>query len=246
MPRSYEVEFEIAGPAAMFARPDTGSTPVSYPVPTWSACKAMFESVALGVFHEKSAARQRPEPAAFFCPTSVEIWKPVRFEKYVTNYRGPLRKDDQLPSDQKPDGDSYQLHATILVDVCFRVKGVCKRIPEAPDPGGNAPHALQAIFARRLKQQRSKYAPCLGWKEFLPSYFGPPRSTERDSDAAPRLQADVEVGLPAFLLSCWDAPVNGNYAPVFREVHIRNGVLNFPDYNRIGGSFRFDGVPHAN
>lgn len=51
MAASYEVEFEIAGPAAMFARPDTGSTPISYPVPTWSACKAMFESVARGVLH---------------------------------------------------------------------------------------------------------------------------------------------------------------------------------------------------
>ena len=28
----YEVAFEVAGPAAMFARPDTGSTPISYSV----------------------------------------------------------------------------------------------------------------------------------------------------------------------------------------------------------------------
>ncbi len=34
MPKPYEVQFEIEGPAAMFARPDTGSTPISYPVPT--------------------------------------------------------------------------------------------------------------------------------------------------------------------------------------------------------------------
>ena len=42
----YEVQFEIAGPAAMFTRPDTGATPVSYPAPTYSAAKGMFESIA--------------------------------------------------------------------------------------------------------------------------------------------------------------------------------------------------------
>ena len=42
----YEVAFEVAGPAAMFTRPDTGSIPISYPVPTLSASKGMFEAVA--------------------------------------------------------------------------------------------------------------------------------------------------------------------------------------------------------
>ena len=44
--KKYEVALEVAGPAAMFTRPDTGSTPISYPVPTFSAAKGMFEAVA--------------------------------------------------------------------------------------------------------------------------------------------------------------------------------------------------------
>jgi CRISPR-associated protein Cas5d len=43
----YLVSLEVAGPLAMFTRPDTGGTPTSYPAPTWSAAKAMFESVAM-------------------------------------------------------------------------------------------------------------------------------------------------------------------------------------------------------
>ena len=39
------IDLEVAGPAAMFARPDTGATPISYPVPTYSAAKGMFETV---------------------------------------------------------------------------------------------------------------------------------------------------------------------------------------------------------
>ena len=240
MMKPYTVEFEIAGPAAMFARPDTGSTPISYPVPTWSACKAMFESVARGILHDKRETNQRVEPAAFFCPTEVEIWNPIRFEKYVTNYRGPLRKPAQI----KPDGGtSYQLHATILVDVCFRVKAECVRVPSAPDPSNNAPHALQEMFNRRLKKQQSKYAPCLGWKEFLPTYFGAFR--ELDGHDQPRLQQDIIVGLPGFLLTSWDAPTNGRYAPVFRELAIRNGTLKFPRYEHNNGRFTFAEVNRA-
>ncbi|MBI3524423.1 MAG: CRISPR-associated protein Cas5 [Betaproteobacteria bacterium] len=219
----YEVEFEIAGPAAMFARPDTGAAPISYPVPTWSACKAMFESVARGVFHIKHEIDERVQPAAFFCPTEVEILRPIRFEKYVINYRGPLRKSNQIS-----EGSSYQLPATILVDVCYRVKALCMSIPGTPDPGGNAPHALQEMFRRRLNQGKSKYAPSLGWKEFLPSYFGPYRSHDKDGREIPRTQTDIDLGLPAFLLSVWDAPSNGQYAPIFRELEIKGGRLEFP------------------
>lgn len=158
--KRYPVEFEIAGPAAMFSRPDTGAAPISYPVPTWSACKAMFESVARGFVGPNVAS-------AVFCPTSVEIRRTVRFERHVTNYRGPLRKADQIKKEV-----SYQLQTTILVDVCYRARGETVQIPRATDGGVNSAHALQQMFNRRLAKGASKYSPCLGWKEFLPSYFG--------------------------------------------------------------------------
>lgn len=44
--KNYEVEMEIAGPAAMWTRPDTGSAAVSGPGPTFSAAKGVFEAIA--------------------------------------------------------------------------------------------------------------------------------------------------------------------------------------------------------
>ena len=44
----YSIEMEIAGDTAMWTRPDTGDSPVSYPAPTYSAVKAIFESVLWG------------------------------------------------------------------------------------------------------------------------------------------------------------------------------------------------------
>lgn len=212
----YAVQFEISGPAAMFARPDTGSAPISFPLPTWSACKSLFESVARGFFATGS------QPAAIFSATEIQIWRPVRYEKYVTNYRGPLRKSSQIEKNA-----SYQLPATILIDACFRITGECIRVPGAADTSNNAPHALKEMFERRLAQGKSKYPPCLGWKEFVPDYFGPFRDSARMPEDY-RLQEDFNEEIPAYLMAMWDAPSGGGYAPVFRPVRIRGGILSLP------------------
>ena len=60
--KTYPVQIEVAAPLAMFARPDTGGTPTSYPVPTWSAAKGIFEAVAFLANGE-----------AWFHPTRVEV-----------------------------------------------------------------------------------------------------------------------------------------------------------------------------
>lgn len=211
----------------MFTRPDTGAAPISYPVPTWSACKAMFESVARGFFAKGS------QPAAFFSATHVEIWRPVRFEKYVTNYRGPLRKTSQIDKEA-----SYQLPATILTDVCFRITGDCVRIPGAPDESGNAPHGLKEMFERRLAEGKSKYSPCLGWKEFLPDYFGPLRDHSQSEKYS--LQKHYFAEVPAMLMSVWDSASHGQYAPSFRALEIREGRLEFPEAHVRNGRLEFD------
>ena len=209
----------------MFARPDTGASPVSAVTPPWSVCKAWCESVA--------AFFGQDRPAAFFSPTSVELWQPIRYEKYKVNYRGPLRKAEAVRL-----GTSYQLAATVLVDVCYRVHAECVPLG-THETKVNAAHALQDIFNRRLKRGQSKYAPSLGWQEFVPSYFGPLRTTGLLPDA-PRLQTEIELLLPAFLLSVWDAPIRGQYQPIFRELPIRGGVLEFPKARVVDGLLQFE------
>ena len=39
---------EIAGATAMWTRPDTGDCPVSYPAPTYSAVRNIFQSILWG------------------------------------------------------------------------------------------------------------------------------------------------------------------------------------------------------
>lgn len=202
MKEAYPVSFEIAGPAAMFTRPDSGAAPISYPAPTYSAAKGIFEAIA------------RLE-SAYIRPTKVEICSPIRFHKYITNYGGPLRKGNQISK-----GASYQIPATILVDVCYRIYGVVEAIEESPN-GNNHLHALQEIFLRRLIKGQYFYTPCLGWKEFVPSYVEPFRE-------GTHVEQTINQILPSMLYSVFDKPINGLRNPLYRQnVEIIEGVLKY-------------------
>lgn len=186
----YTVSLEIAGPAAMFARPDTGSTPISYPIPTWSAAKGMFDAVLW-------------KPHVYVHPTLVEICRPVRFERYVTNYGGPLRSQDQIRNN-----NSYQLMATILVDVCYRIHGEIriKQMSRRGEGRSQLRHRrgqdwrpmFKELLDERLKRGQTFYTPCLGWKEFVPCYFGLFREDTR------RETSVDDIVIPSFLRSMWE------------------------------------------
>jgi CRISPR-associated protein Cas5d len=205
----YEVKFEIAGPAAMFTRPDSGSAQVSYPAPTFSAVKGMFEAIAC----LRGDKNNGNKGAATIRPTKVEICAPIKFHKYTTNYGGPLRKGNQLSS-----GSSYQIPATILINVCYRIYGVVEKVSLSRD-GTNHQHFLQDLFFRRLKQGRFYYTPCLGWKEFVPSYAG----TFREGT---KKQEDINIVIPSMLHSVFDKISDGQVAPSFTVAAvIKEGAL---------------------
>jgi CRISPR-associated protein Cas5d len=95
------------------------------------------------------------------------------------------------------------------------------------------------MFERRLAQGKSKYAPCLGWKEFVPDYFGPFRDHGAGGDGF-ELQRQYFAELPALLMSAWDAPANGRYLPIFRALEIREGILRLPQVHVRNGKLDFD------
>lgn len=199
---TYGVALEIAGPAAMFTRPDTGGSFVSYPAPTYSAAKGVFESIA----RLKSAIIR---------PTKVEICRPVQYQRYATNYGGPLRKGNQFAK-----GASYQLIAVILVDVCYRIHGVVEEVTLAPTTTNHL-HALQEMFERRLRNGQCYSVPCLGWKEFTPSYVGPFRKETAVDES-------VTIDVPSMLHSVFDKAVNGKWRPRYAQnARIEKGVLHY-------------------
>jgi CRISPR-associated protein Cas5d len=210
--KSYLVQMEIAGPLAMFTRPDTGASPTSYPAPTWSACKGIFEAIAF-----------QSSGDAWINPTRVEVCRhrdvpggEVRLNRYTTNYGGPLRKTSVIRS-----GSSFQLFATVLTDVCYRIYGEVVGKPQSR--GVNPRHQLQALFQRRCAQGQSWRSPALGWKEFTASYWGPFREEYVVDEA-------LELVIPSMLHSMWGNGPGGGYSPEFRQnVKIEKGVLTFAE-----------------
>ncbi len=210
----YTVEFEISGPTAMWTRPDTGDAPVSYPAPTYSAAKGLFESVVW----LKSAE---------VVPTRVEICAPLVFHTYSTNYGGPLRKSKIMKK-----GSSYQLLATVLINVCYRLYAVVQsdQVPEErlsasakrqQSIASNGAHAYQEMFERRLRRGQWHYVPCLGWKEFVPDYVGPFRESTT-------LCSDITTAIPSMMWQVFPAGKFGQWQPTFRQdVKIAKGVLDY-------------------
>jgi CRISPR-associated protein Cas5d len=194
--KEYPASFEIAGSAAMFTRPDTGSSPVSYPAPTKSALKSIFECVAIS-------------KEAYFEPQKVEICFPIVFHKYSTNYGGPLRKSGT---------PNFQRFATVLENVCYKVYGIVSAY-RAPRHGNNPQHKLQEIFLRRLQTGQFYTTAFLGWKEFIPSYFGPLRENTTPDQS-------IDFNISSMLVTMYDRPTDGSLSPMFiRNVRVRRGVM---------------------
>lgn len=224
MSTSYEVSLEVSGPLAMFTRPDTGATPTSYPVPTWSACKGIFESIA-----------RLPRGEAWINPVKLEVCRrvgeaggQVRFQRYTTNYGGPLRKSDQLR-----EGSSFQFFATALADVCYRLYGVVEEAAASSRNGYSPRHHLRDSFNRRLRQGRCHSTPCLGWSEFTASFWGPFRDGRDGRRHETEVDAALNLRIPSLLHGVFDRPTDGKYGPRFvhdqpeRPLEVKNGVLVF-------------------
>ena len=209
----YAIRMEVAGPLAMFARPDTGVTPTSYPVPTWSACKGILECIAL-----------LSSGDAWICPTKVQVCRrhgttggAIFFQRYTTNYGGPLRKAKEVKS-----GAGFQFFANALADVCYRIQADIRRGSGSARPG--ARHHLQDLFNRRLEKGQCYQTPSLGWREFTCSYWGPFREGEYEVDT------DINLTIPSMLVGVWSAATTGIYAPRFvQNAIVRAGELDFAE-----------------
>jgi len=187
--KTYQIEFEIQGKQAMFARPDTGSSGQSYIIPPWSAAKGMIETIA-GFM-----------PTVFVIPYKVEICSPIVFNKYSFNYNGHLSDETNIIN-----GNPQQIHFYVLENMCYRIYAYVvsanhKYIPEKYihllEKNSNPAHAYQDIFYRRLNSERNIYTACLGQKDFVADYVGRFRETTK-------VQEDINMVYESLLFSSFD------------------------------------------
>jgi CRISPR-associated protein Cas5d len=220
MGKRYSVSLEISGPTAMWTRPDTGDSPVSYPAPTYSAAKGIFESI-LWI------------QAVEVIPTTIEICAPIIYHSYNTNYGGPMRKGEVIKS-----GGSFQLLASTLINPCYRLhaeirgdsssRGLMTERTRAWQSKTTSPeHAYQEMFLRRLKRGQCFSIPFLGWKEFAPDYVGPFRQTTQ-------VMRDINLRIPSMLRQVFPNGLHSELQYVYdNDVDITEGVLTFKGLSNV-------------
>ena len=211
----YSVSMEIAGNTALWTRPDSGDSPSTYEAPTYSAVRSLFEGILWG-------------PAVLIIPRKVELCKRPQFHSYVTNYGGPLRSSKSVKS-----GNNYQLFATVLVDVCYRLYADVVANPDkellpgrasAWDQRTTSPgHAYQEMFNRRLKRGQSYATLFLGWSEFTVSYVGPFREKTQVCTDLP------DIPIPSMLREVFPDGYRSSYRAVYdNDLCIHEGTLIYP------------------
>jgi len=159
--KKYGIALEVSGKLGMFARPETGSDGCSYPIPPASACLGIIQSVC----------RVR---GAEITVVAVGVCSEPRLVPYSLNSNSAIRKQDTINS-----GDMCQKRVTVLENPTFQILAYV--VTDASKGHErythiNHAHSLQEQFNRRLKDGQNFTPVCLGWKEFIASYVGVPKS----------------------------------------------------------------------
>jgi CRISPR-associated protein Cas5d len=232
----YPIAMEIAGPTAMWTRPDTGDAPISYEAPTFQAAKQIFESILW-------------LRSAEVIPWRCEICTPVVKHRYYTNYNGPLRKYASDPIGAETAG-AHQLIATVLVNVRYKLYAFAISDPDSKrqlseraakwvnDPHISGGHAYKERFEFRLRHGQWHHTPFLGWKEFTPWELGPLREDTK------RVESVDGLSLPSFLHRTFRRGQFTRYEPLIRkDVVIEKGRLDYFSKEIIdamhNGDFRY-------
>lgn len=214
----YVLNLEVEGRLGMFADPSTGTNRESYPCPTYSATKGIFESVFF-------------MPTVEVVPLWVEICSPTIWMPYFyKSNSSPLRKNNQIKSN-----NAQIIRESVLCDPCFKLCAVAVDNPDV-EPSEeyaeiNQAHSYQEQFLRHLRHGWRRRHPALGRSEFLCSYWGPLRPETR-----PVREENHEI--PSMLWSIHSEPVRGEEVrPKFAlDVEIREGVLDYWGFETVEAS----------
>ena len=215
---------EVWGDFACFSRPELKVERWSYPCPTPSAARGVFDAVYCKPreFRWQVTRIELINPPTYIALRRNEVADVVstaNVKKWMkgTGEPAPLLADE---------GNNRQQRQTMaLRDVHYRLHACI-----VPWPGfERQQNAFDAQFRRRASQGKCVWQPYLGCREFV-AFF---RLVEDPSAQPPPAPYDQDVGFMVY--DVFDlSQMNGNYASpfisVFRAV-ICGGVLEVPDWD---------------
>lgn len=200
--KKYGIGFEVYGEFGMFADPSSGSDAVTYPLPTFSACRGMIEGIC-----RVSAVK--------LSVIAVGTCSMPQLFSYTYNSLAITRHPTNVKNKQ-----AVQIRETVLLKPRFQILALLEQDPSGVVPsqhmGKNCAHAMQEQFFRRLYRGQNFYPVSLGRKEFLATYVGPQKTP---------IEKRYNMVLPSFIGVGF---VDGRKVRDVRtNVSVNEGVLEF-------------------
>jgi CRISPR-associated protein Cas5d len=220
------------GDLACFSRPELKVERLSYPAPTPSAARGLFDAIYAKPKEFRWQVRRielLAEPA-FLSLRRNEVKDVLNLNAVFGWMSGkhepePIWADgdrDLLGSDEK---GRTQRQTIALRDVQYRLWAEIR-----PWPGFETQQAaFEAQFRRRVEHGKCFYQPYFGVREF-PAYFGPVGSRFGDRDPVCWRR---DLGFMLYDVFDLSRPGGGHDAPAISMFHaqVERGVLGVPDYS---------------
>jgi CRISPR-associated protein Cas5d len=227
-----EYALEVWGDFACFTRPELKVERFSYPCPTPSAARNIFDAIFLDrqSFRWQVTRIEILNAPRYIALRRNEVKEKIALTSVVTWMTGksqpePIWADldkQFLNTDQK---GRTQRQTIALRDVHYRLYARIERWPDAEKNGA----ALADCFSRRARQGKCFFQPYLGCREF-PAYFellGP------DGGGKPAAPVDIEVGFMLYDVFDLSTPTDASARPAISlfDAKILRGVLRVPPYD---------------
>lgn len=231
---------EVWGDFACFSRPELKVERFSYPCPTPSAARGVFDAIYCKPNKDPTQAQFRWQI------TSIEILNPIQYIALRRNEVkdvakvGDIEKWITAKAEPEPiwadgdEGSNYfgadkkgrtQRQTMALKDVRYRLHAEIR-----PWPGHEQKlPALEAQFRRRASQGKCFHQPCFGCREF-PAYFALVEPVRNGCDP---IALDQDLGLVLYDVFDLSRPGNGYDRPAISlfRAELRGGVLHVPDFS---------------
>lgn len=222
---------DVYGEYACFSRPELSVERLSYPCPTPSAVRGIFDAIFCkpGQFHWQVDRIEILHPVSYIPLRRNEVKDTVNVTAVKKWMAGkappqPIWADGDKALLGTDERGRTQRQTMALRDVRYRLHAHIVPWPGHRDKGVS----LEDQFRRRAEHGKCFTQPFLGAKEFV-CYF---RLAEDCADHPEPLPFDQDLGwmlYDVFDLSRAGSPTDGPFISVFRA-QIRGGVLDVPPY----------------
>lgn len=197
------LHLRVYGKEACYTNPHFPTNRISYPIPTPSVCRAVFEAI----FFKKEFS---------YRVSRIVVMKPIKYLSLRTNERTLDLKRTQRSN-------------RILVDVDYLITAA----PHSWSPNENPHQKYRDMFRRRATKGQCRRQPYFGIREHTAMFELIEDDRPYLEAAAKVHPGRVDFDVMLYDVFDRDGPPPNQVAPTFFKPTMIDGVVNIPDYSTV-------------